>query len=267
MQHKLVSIILSVYNGEQYLEDCIQSVLAQSYKEFEFIIINDGSKDGSLSILRESEKKDKRIIVVDKENSGLTKSLNIGVKKAQGDYITRIDADDLWTPNKLQVQVDFMDANPDILLSGSRINFIDGLGNPLPDEKDLDALNDEEIRKVYLFKNPFCHSSVIFRSQVVNEIGAYNETFQFAQDYEYWYRIMKLGKVEVISEELVSRRISDDMIGISKNRNQRYNGLKTKIKVFADSPKSLKGILHVAKTFVGSIVPSNVAKVLRKLKN
>lgn len=265
MQNKLVSIILSVYNGEQYLEQCIESVLSQSYESFEFIIVNDGSKDKSLTLIKNMQGKDNRIIIIDKPNSGLTKSLNVGLERSTGEYIARIDADDIWSPSKLEVQVNFMEAHPEILLSGTAINFIDENGDLLDDQNPLDALKDEEIRKIYLFKNPFCHSSVIFRKHIVKQLGPYNSDFKYAQDYEYWSRIMKVGKVEVIPDVLVGRRMTNDMIGIKRNRNQRYFGLRTKLKVFAYSKPSFKGLAHIFKTFGGAVIPSTVAKSLRNI--
>jgi len=116
----VVSIVMSVYNGEQYLAIAIESILNQTFKEFEFIIINDGSTDNSLSIMQKYAQSDDRIILIDRKNLGLTKSLNEGIAIARGEFIARMDADDISFPERLSEQVKFLTAYPEIDLIGCR---------------------------------------------------------------------------------------------------------------------------------------------------
>lgn len=263
MSNNLVSIILSVYNGEKYLDDSISSVLSQSYKHFELIIINDGSSDNSISIITEWSKKDKRIVVVDKKNTGLTSSLNIGLEKSNGKYIARIDADDVWLSSKLESQVDFMEKHPEIVLLGTGTNFINEDGEVLNQNEVKQPTTDLELRKIYLYKNPFVHSSVLFRTSTMISLGPYNVNYKYAQDYEFWYRMMKVGHIAILPEVLISRRLTDNMIGVKKNRQQRYYGFKTKLKIFVTTSPSIKGLKHLSKTFIASIIPNSLANKLK----
>ena len=114
-----ITVLMAVYNGDRWLAESIQSVLGQTFTNFEFIIINDGSDDYSPQIISQFAKKDSRIHVYDKENSGLTDSLNYGIEKAQGEWIARIDADDIWRSERLQKQIECVRLNTDLVLVGS----------------------------------------------------------------------------------------------------------------------------------------------------
>jgi len=115
-----VSIVMSVYNAQKYLDEAIESILNQTYSNFEFIIINDGSTDKSLEIIENYAKKDSRIIVINRENKGLIYSLNEGIRKANGKYIARMDADDISLPQRLEKQVEFMEKNKNIGICGTQ---------------------------------------------------------------------------------------------------------------------------------------------------
>lgn len=161
-----------------------------------------------MEIIKEYIKKDNRIILIDKKNSGLTKSLNLGLKKAQGKYIARLDADDIWLPNKLEQQV----AYKEYALVGTAYN--DDNGKIIYDKQRTILLSSyEDIERL----NPFFHSSILFRREVLETVGFYNEFFRYTQDYEYWVRIISKYKV---TEVLASRRYSENMISILKEKEQ-----------------------------------------------
>lgn len=221
----LVSIIMSVYNGETFLRECIKSVLDQTYKDFEFICINDGSKDSSLGILQEYAKKDSRLIIIDKVNSGLTKSLNIGINNAKGKFIARIDADDIWIQNKLELQINKFRNENKLHLLGTNFCLVNEDGEITL--SDYNTIYDSKgLKKKLLFKNEFCHSSVMF---VNDSKFRYNESVKFGQDYELWLRLKEYGDIQILPEVLVQRRISKDMIS-KKNRNGQFlQSLKTQV--------------------------------------
>lgn len=184
-----VTVLMSVYNGERYLREAIESILNQTFTDFEFLIINDGSTDASRSII--SSYSDLRIQLIDNsQNIGLVKSLNRGLTLAQGRYIARQDADDISEPDRLARQVAFMDANPHLVMSGTWYREIDmdgNLGNNvrLPTEFT-------ELQWALLFFCPFVHTAVIMcRSQLLQEIGLYNKDCYYAEDYELWLRIAR----------------------------------------------------------------------------
>lgn len=180
-----VNVIMSIYNGEKQLRESIESILNQTFTDFEFIIVNDGSTDGSLEIIESYI--DSRIQIIDnEENIGLTKSLNKAIKKARGKYIARQDADDISLPTRLELQHEYLEKHPEVALLGTGIYVINEMGDEI--EKRIMHPNP---KKSLLNGNRFIHGSVMFRKSVIDEIGAYNETLKYAQDYELWLRMSK----------------------------------------------------------------------------
>jgi len=208
----IVSVVMSVYNGERYLNECIQSILSQSFQDFEFIIIDDGSTDHTNEILHSYQ--DQRIIIVHQDNMGLTKALNRGISLAKAKYIARQDADDISKPERLEKQVAFLEANPQVGLLGSRFEFIDEDGEVtrqslLPTDNDT---LQERLTKI----NQFCHASVMMRREALDKVGAYREFFRFAQDYDLWLRIAEHYEIANLPEMLVQYRELKDAISSEK---------------------------------------------------
>lgn len=205
-----VSVVMSVYNGGKYLKEAIESVLSQTMPDFEFIIINDGSTDKSLDIIKEFEKKDKRIKVISHENLGLIYSLNEGIKLAQGEYIARMDADDISLPNRFAQQINYFKNNPKDVLLGSYATKIDELNNKIGDFNYL-PLTWEKIKKYSLLHNPFIHPSIMFKRELINEVGCYRN-FKYAEDYELWTRIIYKYPCANIKEPLLQYRVHSEQI-------------------------------------------------------
>src|SRR3989344_7470139 len=183
-----VSIIMSVYNGEEFLRDSILSILDQSYKDFEFIIVNDASTDNSLKIMEDFQKNDSRIKIIDnKFNLGLTKSLNKGISEAKGEYLARLDSGDLSLPKRLEKQVDFLDQNRDVGLIGSLMYIIDTKGAIIKEVKY--PTDDKKIKKDLIKYNPFAHSSIMFRKEIASKVDFYDENYRYTQDYNFYFKI------------------------------------------------------------------------------
>lgn len=233
MQLPLVSIIMGVYNEEDCLQRCIDSILGQTYKNWEFIICDDCSTDSTAKILEDYKKKDSRIVVLRNEkNSRLAKSLNNCLEVAHGDYIARMDADDISLPNRLSTQVGFMLNNPQIDCVGtSRIMF----------DEDGDRGMRVEIEKptkyTLLHGNPFAHPTIMIKKEVLNELGGYRvrpETMR-AEDLDLWFRFFEKGFVGYnIQEPLykyhesltdLKKRTLKAAFGISKVYYQGYKAL------------------------------------------
>jgi glycosyltransferase involved in cell wall biosynthesis len=201
-----VTVLMAVYNGERYLREAVESVLCQTFHDFEFLIINDGSTDNTRNLILSYD--DARIMLVDnKHNIGQTRSLNRGLELAAGEWIARQDADDISEPERLAKQVAFLDRHPEVALLGTWYKEIDVQGTVIGKRKlPCDSV---DIRWSLLFFCPFIHSSVMFSKSVIAEqIGFYNEAFAYAQDHELWYRIARRLPVANLPEPLVRFRVT-----------------------------------------------------------
>lgn len=203
-----ITVLMSVYNDESYVSEAIESILCQTLNDFEFLIVIDGSTDRSPEIIRSYD--DPRICLIDNpENMGLTKSLNRGLALAKGELIARFDSNDVACRDRLERQVEFMDANPEVALVGTQAEKIDVHGHQLP-HLDLDTKPTTPlgIEWYLMFGTPFVHSSVMFRKSVVwEELGGYNEDFKVAQDAELFSRIGSRYRVANLHEVLTYYRI------------------------------------------------------------
>lgn len=220
---------MSVYNGSRFVKNSIDSVLNQTYTEFEFLIVDDGSTDDTPQILRSYTYLDKRIKIINKQHSGLVKSLNIGLEKCKGDLIARIDADDLWLPEKLQLQVTRFKGDPELLMLGTSKRDIDKFGRIYDHKKYPCFFSYQEIKKHISKQNIFCHSSVVYTKEVLKLVGKYNEEYINSEDYEFWIRIIAIGKVEILKPVLVHYRISKTMISLRLKKEQIIYAHKAKI--------------------------------------
>ena len=213
-----ISVIMSVYNSEKYLVESIESILNQTFEDFEFIIINDGSTDGSLDIIKKYQKKDKRIILIDnKKNLGLIKSLNKGLEKSRGKYIARMDSDDISLHERFKKQINFLEHNESVFLIGTEGYNIDEFGNLTTKARRLD--NFSEIRKKLPKVDLFCHPSVMFRNE--GNIF-YREKAIYCEDYDLWLRPLSEGKVLVnLKKDLIRYRVSKYSVSMNKAAKQQ----------------------------------------------
>jgi glycosyltransferase involved in cell wall biosynthesis len=205
MKKPLISVVMPVYNAERYLNDSIQSILNQTFKDFEFIIINDGSTDHSKKILEKFKKEDKRIVLINNtKNLGLQKTLNRGLKIAKGRYIARMDADDISLPNRLGIQFSYLEKNKDIFLIGGSAIVIDEEGEKIGSL--LKGNNPKKIQKKLLKYNPFVHPSIMFRN---TKEFFYREKFICSEDYDLYLRMISNKKLIVnIPDFLIRYRIT-----------------------------------------------------------
>ncbi len=201
-----VTVLMAVYNGELYLRETIESILAQGFPDFEFLIINDGSTDSTQEIIQSYD--DPRIRLINNEhNLGLTRSLNKGLELAKGEFIARQDGDDISEPERLAKQVAFLETHPEVALVGTWYKEIDAQGN-LIRECNLPC-DCTQIRWYLLFYCQFVHSAVMLRkSTVLEKIGFYNEALSYSMDYELWLRIARHLPVANLGEYLVKLRIN-----------------------------------------------------------
>jgi glycosyltransferase involved in cell wall biosynthesis len=207
MQEEMISVILPVFNGEKYIKEAIESILLQSFTNFELVIIDDGSTDKSLEIIKSFS--DDRIKVLRNEsNSGLIYSLNRGLSEAKGKYVARMDADDIACPERLRTQFEFMENNPDIGLCGT---FVKRFGSILRRGLLKVPVENDEIKANSLFFCSFVHPTVMFRRELILKHGLnYSEDFKGTEDYNLWVEMIGKGvRTANIPKLLLKYRVSD----------------------------------------------------------
>ena len=207
-----LSVIMCVYNGESFLKEAVESVLRQSYTSFEFIVVNDGSTDRSAGILDTFD--DPRIKRIDnRSNLGLIRSLNIGLDVAKGEFIARMDADDICAPDRFQKQLSFLKDNPDIGVCGSWVKIVG------EEATYKFPLTNDEIMAALLEYNAMAHPSVLFRSKLLKESGLrYDSQFPGAEDYELWSRMIFLTRFANIPEPLLFYRRHGQQVTQNKKK-------------------------------------------------
>lgn len=213
-----ISVVMSVYNGEKFISSSIQSILNQTFTEFEFIIINDGSSDDTKKIIQNFMKKDERIILINHANQGLSFSLNKGISFARGKYIARMDADDISLPNRLQIQYDFMESNTDVGVCGTSALIIN-------EKEKIISLTyhpkyDQEIKCAMLFNTAIVHGSAIIRKKILSYRSfCYSKKFINTQDYELWSHLANYTKFYNIQEPYYLYRLNKKSITANVDQN------------------------------------------------
>lgn len=242
-----VSIILPTYNGATRIAKAIESVIAQTYTDWELLIIDDGSTDDTQAVLPA----DSRIRYVRNEtNLGIQKSLNRGLEEAKGTYIARIDDDDMWSdPDKLASQVAFLEAHPDHVLVGTGVIIVDEEGNEL--QRYVLPGHDQHIRNKILRKNCFVHSSVMFRNIGIRY--SEDETVRHAEDYELWLRLGQNGKLANLVSYSVRFTVRKNSLTGRNRVVQARRILTLAWKYKSHYPHALIGVVTACVRYVGFI--------------
>ena len=251
MQNPLISVILPVYNSEKYIYSSINSILQQTFTQFELLILNDGSTDSSAEIINSFQ--DPRIRFFSHENIGLSATLNRGINLSRASLIARQDADDISHPSRFDLQFKYMENNPDCSLLGTAAQIIDT--EKLLNRYVYPPKNDIDCKFELSFKNCFIHTSVIIRKSILNEVGLYSTSSDrsFVEDYDLWSRISLKSKVANLIDTLVYYRSLPD--SLSKQNELQFNSClinicsqnlcRTSGRSFIDPiPKSLASILY-----------------------
>ncbi len=241
-----ITILMPVYNGEKYIKEAIDSILNQTYKNFEFLIINDGSTDDSAEIVKSY--KDSRIrLLVNEHNLGLTSTLNIGLREAKGEYIARMDVDDISLPDRLKQQAAFLDAHPDVGIVGTsfiRINK-DSTFFDVP----VVLRYDDDLQMQLLYENPFVHGSIMFKKSLLIKLREpyYRSGFEGAEDYDLWSRLAEITKVRNMSEILYKYRINPGGITATRKKIQQEKTKFISKNNYKDAKPSDFNIVQISK--------------------
>lgn len=213
MKQPLISVIMPVYNAEAYLKEAIDSILEQTFTDFELIAIDDGSVDGSRKLLEHYAKVDPRIkVVIHKQNMRLVATLNDGLSLAQGEYIARMDSDDMSFPKRFELQVDILQRMPQVVLVAGTYEIIDEEGEFI--YREVIPVNDRDIKRTMFLRNPIAHGSVMFRRSAIEQVGGYID-YGPTEDFELWTRMATIGEFQGMEETIFRWRINTK--GISKN--------------------------------------------------
>jgi hypothetical protein len=218
MSSPTVSVVMSVFNGERFLSETIDSVLNQSFRDFEFVIVDDGSTDATADILSRYVLRDGRIRVLRNGKKGRAASLNLGISLANGKYVANIDADDLAMPRRLEEQVAFMEKNPEVGVLGGAFELITDSGEVIDIVRH--PLEDSQIRSAMFRYNPICHSSVILRKDFVLASEGYRSAFEPSEDYDLWLRMSERGRLANLHNVLVRYRVHANQLSVRKLERQ-----------------------------------------------
>ncbi len=232
----LVSVIMPAFNAEDYIKDAIESIITQSYINFEFIIINDGSTDKTQEIIKSFP--DKRIRYIEnKINLGLSASLNKGLKIARGTYIARMDADDISHRDRLGKQVAFLEANPSYGVVGSMYIVLDQNRN-VYEVGGMDFRSDVEMKLSLLSNNVFVHGETMFRKVLIDDHSfSYNKNYNPCEDYELWVRMSNVTKFAILEDILYFY-----MINTNSMSGTRWIEMKNMIKKIAREKQTQDGL-------------------------
>lgn len=225
----LVSILMPVFNADNYLEDAIISILNQTFTNYEFLIIDDGSTDSSNVILKKYAEKDSRIKILEQKNSGIVVALNRGLYEAKGNWIFRMDADDISLPNRIASQFNLLNNNSSLILVGGWIQLIDQNGKYIKNKKY--PISHKKI--VHAMEKGKCflvHPSVAFHKKTVMEVGGYRNRFCHAEDTDLWLRMIDHGNFACIPEIILKlRKHKDNISNYNDGHTQKLLGIAARV--------------------------------------
>jgi glycosyltransferase involved in cell wall biosynthesis len=202
-----ISVLMPVYNAERYLDEAVQSILGQTFADFEFIIIDDGSTDGSLKILRGYEARDARIRLISRPNTGFCIALSESVSLARGEFIARMDSDDSSLPDRFEHQIAFLRSHPNVVAVGGEVSWVDQDGDVIRNfcaghtHEELDAAQMRGVSGV------ITHPAVMLRRYALLEIGGYRNELEPAEDFDLFLRLAEHGRLANLDRLVLRYRI------------------------------------------------------------
>ena len=218
-----ISVLLPVYNNVQYLKKAVLSILQQSFTNFEMILIDDGSSDGTEHLVQQLAEQDARIRLVQRPNKGLIASLNEGINLVRSPFIARMDADYFSFINRLSIQYTYMTDHPDVVAVGSYIKFMDSQDRMY---RKKFFSSGQKLLDDFRWGCPLVHPAVMMRTDAVQKIGGYSPEFPSAEDYALWLRMLSFGRMDTIPQVLLAYRVHGQSISHVHARQQRDSTLR-----------------------------------------
>jgi glycosyltransferase involved in cell wall biosynthesis len=255
-----VSVLMSVHNGAPWVADAVRSALAQTLGGLECIVIDDGSTDGTAALLAGIA--DPRLRVAHWPRAGLTRSLNHAVGLARAMLLARLDADDLAAPERLARQVAFLEAHPDVGVLGTAAREVDAGG------KDVRLIrpptDDAGIRRALIRRNPFVHSSVVMRRQILEAAGGYDERLAVAQDYDLWMRLARITRLANLPEPLVVRRLLPGRVSAVRDTERLRAEAAIRWRAVRQGAYPRWCLIFCLRPFLASLLPSPLRRAARR---
>ncbi|WP_197532823.1 glycosyltransferase [Symmachiella macrocystis] len=223
---------MPVYNRQEYVRKAVESILTQSFTDFEFIIVNDGSTDSATEILHEFATRDTRIVLIEQSNSGYVRALNRGLDVARGQFVARMDSDDISLPDRLANQVRYLQRHSEVVAVGGQAIKIDQRGDCfgssncplLHDEIDTQLLQHVALGHK-ITRGTLFHPTIMLRSVAIQQVGKYRPDFEPAEDRDLWLRLSEIGKLANLPQFLLKYRVHSDMVSHARRSEQNDNAL------------------------------------------
>lgn len=214
-----IDVLVTVYNGERFLAQTLDSVIAQTFTDWRLIVVDDLSTDRTAAIISEYAQRDPRILLVKGEHKGIAAAANIGLAHVTAPLVARLDGDDIALPERLQVQFDYLCQHPEVLAVGSDVMLIDENNKPLRRRKA--PTGAENIREILKTRNCMCHPSATLRTEALRRIGGYRDKFRNSLDYDLWLRIAEIGQIDNIAQDLLLYRRHASQVSASGNAHRQ----------------------------------------------
>ena len=214
-----VSILLPAFNAVGYLQSAIESCLRQTYLNFELLIVDDGSTDGSTELIARHARTDSRVRAIARPNTGLVVALEELRAMARGELIARMDADDIALPNRLEAQIARFESDPDLVCLGGAVEFIDGDARVLLRPAPVTG-NDEVQREALGGRTPICHPASMFRADAVERVGGYHDDAYPSEDLDLFLRLGEIGTLDNVPDTILQYRVHAHSISVTKRRHQ-----------------------------------------------
>lgn len=210
---------MPAYNAERYLKRAVDSILQQTFTNFELLLINDGSKDGSKDIIAQYAKQDSRVVAINQENMGLVETLRKGIDLAKGVYIARMDADDISTPRRLEIQNDMLDKNPKLVLASSCFESINEYDEF--ERINIAPSHSDDLKRTLRLYNPIAHGATTFRKDAYLKTDGYSNSVGPVEDYHLWCQLAEVGDIACSEKALFRWRMNPEGITHTQNNTQR----------------------------------------------
>lgn len=256
----LVSVVMTVYNGEPWTAEAVESVLGQTFTDFELVVIDDGSTDATADVLRGY--RDERLRVICQSRAGQTAALNRALRLARAPLLARMDADDVALPRRLERQMEFLAAHPEVGLLGTAGHEIAPTGKIV--RTLTPPTDDHAIRRTLIRRNPFIHTSVMFRRALLDTVGEYDESFSVAQDYDLWLRMSRRTRLATLAEPLVSRRLTPGQLSSARDSTRLRDELMAKLRALRSGTYPPWCAIFLARPLCALALPLRLRRAIRR---